>query len=278
MHIGETIYRLRTEAGLSQSDLAEALGVSRQSISKWETGASVPDLDKLIKLRELFHVSLDTLVQGETEPTAEHSAAPSPPPSLPAPHTRTQRIGMGLIYCSIAAGLVLCFLFGLVGLLFVLPFLALGLICRFAEKHPALKALWTAFLLMDAYLCFVAGIRASSVILTFQWTQALNYLRLAVSWGLFLLVLGLVVGTAVTLRKTVWTGSVKQKCLLVLSLLCLVGTSIPIPLEQTSYEMYGGLLSFLFLGLSWARLWAVAVLACFLAQYLYARRHGRSHE
>ena len=58
----------------------------------------------------------------------------------------------------------------------------------------------------------------------------------------------------------------------------LVGTSIPIPLEQTSYEMYGGLLSFLFLGLSWARLWAVAVLACFLAQYLYARRHGRSHE
>lgn len=40
MHIGETIYRLRTEAGLSQSDLAEALGVSRQSISKWETGIS----------------------------------------------------------------------------------------------------------------------------------------------------------------------------------------------------------------------------------------------
>ena len=41
MHIGETIYRLRTEAGLSQSDLAEALGVSRQSISKWETGGSL---------------------------------------------------------------------------------------------------------------------------------------------------------------------------------------------------------------------------------------------
>ena len=40
MHIGETIYRLRTEAGLSQSDLAEALCVSRQSISKWETGVS----------------------------------------------------------------------------------------------------------------------------------------------------------------------------------------------------------------------------------------------
>lgn len=41
MHIGETIYRLRTESGLSQSYLTEALGVSRQSISKWETGGSL---------------------------------------------------------------------------------------------------------------------------------------------------------------------------------------------------------------------------------------------
>ena len=49
-------------------------------------------------------------------------------------------------------------------------------------------------------------------------------------------------------------------------------------IHQPAFQLYGGLLSFLFLGLSWARLWAVAVLACFLAQYLYARRHGRSHE
>lgn len=111
MHIGETIYRLRTEAGLSQSDLAEALGVSRQSISKWETGASVPDLDKLIKLRELFHVSLDTLVQGETEPTAEHSAAPSPPPfpsSAPYPHP-TNRHGLDLLFDRSGLGIMFPF-------------------------------------------------------------------------------------------------------------------------------------------------------------------------
>ena len=48
MKLHEKIYHLRTEKKLSQGDLAEILGVSRQSVSKWETGASVPDLDKLV--------------------------------------------------------------------------------------------------------------------------------------------------------------------------------------------------------------------------------------
>ena len=71
MTLGQNICRLRTERGLSQGDLADALGVSRQSISKWETDASVPELEKLRRLSELFHISLDALVGGE--------AAPEPP-------------------------------------------------------------------------------------------------------------------------------------------------------------------------------------------------------
>ena len=46
MNLHETIYRLRTARGMSQLELAEALEVSRQSISKWETGAAVPELDR----------------------------------------------------------------------------------------------------------------------------------------------------------------------------------------------------------------------------------------
>lgn len=56
MSLGETIHRLRTEQNLSQDGLADALGVSRQSISKWETNRSVPDLDKLVKLSGVFGV------------------------------------------------------------------------------------------------------------------------------------------------------------------------------------------------------------------------------
>ena len=54
MTLGENIVRLRTQKNWSQGDLADALDISRQSVSKWETDASIPELDKLLKLSELF--------------------------------------------------------------------------------------------------------------------------------------------------------------------------------------------------------------------------------
>ena len=74
MSLGERIFKLRTEKNLSQGDLADALEVSRQSISKWETNASVPELDKLIKLSEVFAVSLDYLITGK-ETIDQHAPA-----------------------------------------------------------------------------------------------------------------------------------------------------------------------------------------------------------
>lgn len=68
MTLAEKILKLRTARNLSQGDLAEALEVSRQSVSKWETGQSVPDLDKIIKLADLFGVSVDELVREEIPP------------------------------------------------------------------------------------------------------------------------------------------------------------------------------------------------------------------
>lgn len=67
MNLGENIYRLRTEKNMSQGDLADALEVSRQSVSKWENNSAVPELDKLVKMAELFGVSLDELVSGRRE-------------------------------------------------------------------------------------------------------------------------------------------------------------------------------------------------------------------
>lgn len=61
-NLGEQIYKYRTERGLSQLELAEALDVSRQSISKWETNVAVPELSKLVKMAELFGVTLDELI------------------------------------------------------------------------------------------------------------------------------------------------------------------------------------------------------------------------
>lgn len=68
MTLGEKIFTLRNQSKLSQGELAEKLNVSRQSISKWETGASVPELDKLIALSEVFGVTLDELAKGDAVP------------------------------------------------------------------------------------------------------------------------------------------------------------------------------------------------------------------
>ena len=62
MNLAERIYTLRTERGLSQLELAEALDVSRQSISKWETGAAVPELDKLLAMSRFFGLTVGALL------------------------------------------------------------------------------------------------------------------------------------------------------------------------------------------------------------------------
>lgn len=62
---GQLIRQLRREKGLTQEQLAEQLGVSRRSVSRWETGSNLPDLDLLIELSDLFAVDLRGLLAGE---------------------------------------------------------------------------------------------------------------------------------------------------------------------------------------------------------------------
>ena len=62
MTFAEKLYYLRTENGYSQESLAATLNVSRQSISKWELGTSLPETEKIIAIGELFGVSLDSLL------------------------------------------------------------------------------------------------------------------------------------------------------------------------------------------------------------------------
>ena len=64
--LSERIYQFRRKSGLSKEQLAEKIGVSRQAISKWESGTSTPELEKLLALSECFHITLDELVRAET--------------------------------------------------------------------------------------------------------------------------------------------------------------------------------------------------------------------
>lgn len=143
MSLSEKILSLRTQMGLSQEDLAEKLAVSRQSVSKWETGQSVPDLDKLIKLADLFGISVDELVREGERPQ---------PPEPPQPQvvyvkekrslTGTQTAGVCLELIGLALDLL-----GLVGESSLMVFMGtalivLGLPLLLAKKHPLLIFGW----------------------------------------------------------------------------------------------------------------------------------------
>ena len=67
MELGGQIKRHRARLGLSQEELAEKIFVTRQSVSNWETGKTYPDLQSLLRLSELFGLSLDELIKGDIE-------------------------------------------------------------------------------------------------------------------------------------------------------------------------------------------------------------------
>lgn len=70
--LGKKIAELRKLHHYSQESLAEQMNVSRQTISKWETDLSVPDIERIIKLSEIFHVSLNELLQINQEKAINH--------------------------------------------------------------------------------------------------------------------------------------------------------------------------------------------------------------
>ena len=66
MMFNDNLNKYRKQKGLSQEELAFRLGVSRQSVSKWESGQSTPELERIIEIADLFGISLDELIGHES--------------------------------------------------------------------------------------------------------------------------------------------------------------------------------------------------------------------
>lgn len=198
MTLGEKIYRLRTEHHMSQGDLANALEVSRQSVSKWETNASVPELHKLVRMSEVFHISLDELIRGAGP---EETAGSQPPGAgaqlrtagLPARKTvGLILLGLGLIVC-----LLLAFSTGpLFALILGSPFLVSAAICLLVGKHTALWCLWALYGMVYAYLRCATGIRFWWVFRGWLYREGLE-VHAIIAWAM---TLGLAALIAVTGR------------------------------------------------------------------------------
>ena len=67
MSLGNSLFNARKKSGMSQEEVAERLGVSRQTISKWELGETLPDIRQSKKLSTLYHLTLDELIDFDLE-------------------------------------------------------------------------------------------------------------------------------------------------------------------------------------------------------------------
>ncbi|MGI6028732.1 MAG: helix-turn-helix domain-containing protein [Candidatus Heteroscillospira sp.] len=139
MAFGENLQYLRKEADMTQEELAERLGVSRQTVSKWEQGGSYPEMEKLMQMCGLFDSSMDVLMRGSVErERAEDSAGYD---------SRMDRFSK-----AIAAG-VFTLLFG-VSLMMALMGLTLYGISEFIAM-----AVFFGFLVVSVAIFIVAGMR-----------------------------------------------------------------------------------------------------------------------
>ena len=73
MSLGNNLFKARKKMGLSQEAVAEKLGISRQTISKWETDETIPDVYQSKKLAKLYNLSLDELIEFEIEEVIKNS-------------------------------------------------------------------------------------------------------------------------------------------------------------------------------------------------------------
>ena len=125
MSFAEKMIELRKQNGLSQQDLADRLGVSRQAISRWETGAVQPLADSVKSLAQVFQVSTDYLLNDDLDtPTPPPTAQPAPPQEKPKSARKHRKWLLALAALAAAAVLVLVTASGTMAYL------------RWEEDHP----------------------------------------------------------------------------------------------------------------------------------------------
>ncbi len=225
MTLGQKLISLRKSRGMTQEELSEAIGVTRQTISKWELDTSTPDLDYLCKLCDLFGVTADYLIRPDRETiemseTAETVDASPPPPSeqshpivvihqqkskSTSPNTRPA----GFVLLDIA---IFFFIFGLISLFTAnemhIMFLFAGVALIFSLElllirwKPLFIVMWTAWALWTGAQAVITGRMIFS--LPYEATLPVNWTWIfAILWVFYTaFCIGVTVGVIVKhLRK-----------------------------------------------------------------------------
>lgn len=198
MTLGEKITSLRNTHKFSQGDLAEKLNVSRQSVSKWETGASVPELDKLIMMSDLFHISLDELVKSDT---VADKTLPEPLTSyFINPYDARKIIGIMMLGISLfgaIAGTYLSFTpLQVSGICFTLS----AIVILIFSKHIKIICGWLTIILL--YSIMALSVDGGPLFIFMFWTYPIFNIVPILSYIFWLLTILMIIFTIKTLKKT----------------------------------------------------------------------------
>ena len=188
MNLGENIHNFRIACNMSQTDLADELNVSRQSVSKWENNSAQPELDKLCRMSELFDVTLDELVYGR-RPQLPSSGTPAMNLSLHQLIPPRMLIGSGFLIFGMIFMLLSVFwgdrlrMGEVMGELLSINIALLGLACVAAYNTRILATCGVAYALYGV-VCFGIFDVTSMSNYTFMTLASIVLLAWFVKWGL----------------------------------------------------------------------------------------------
>lgn len=210
MTLGEKIASLRAQYEMSQGDLAEKMDVSRQSVSKWETDASIPELDKLIQLSEIFHVTIDELVKSDTPPQPDPEPGADDAPEQGAPVQSAQIVVQKSIstqkiigFILLALGLLCCILaLGLGGGLLVIGgyITFCSIICLLVRRYAGLIIGWITLLQAVILTPYFTGVRVFAVFRPGYYQGGISWTHI-VAIAMWLLFFVLIFFTVQAFRK-----------------------------------------------------------------------------
>ncbi len=209
MTLGERIAYYRGVLGLSQGELAEKLGVSRQAVSKWETDAGLPDLDRLIALSGLYSITLDELVKGAAPspaPADGAQAAAFPPEASPAAAEKPASGGQKTVgYILLGVGLLCAVLALFLNWALLIPagyLLICAVLCLTLRRYAGRIIIGGTLLaiLLPAQRWF-GGVSLGSVINPVVYQSEFYGIGVWVTWGLWAV---LVLYVVLALRHTRW--------------------------------------------------------------------------
>ncbi len=225
MNFGERIYELRNKNGMSQGEFADRLDVSRQAVSKWENNSAVPELDKLLKMSEIFSVSLDELVKGETAKDnvkeTENTVTEVPVPVIIKQAYPIRKIAALILFgMAFVTAVVFFTMGGFPAMLYGVPFVCLGLICYYSENHPGIKCLWLMYYILGIFFLLTTGAFSYDALFTGEWTYSSLFALGLVAVNIFMIVF-----TSVKLKDDPIKIKEKAKRNLIL-LWCLVAAAV----------------------------------------------------